>query len=158
MVCAGGVGTPAQFVEALQIGYAGVQMGTRFIATHECTAHPRYKDAIVRAQESDIVLTERLTGVPVAVINTPYIQRMGLKAGPVARWMFRRRRTKHWMRTIYALRSLLSLARAHGRADVDRDYFQAGRSVSGIDAVESVATIIERFRTAMYESFATRES
>lgn len=158
LVCAGGVGAPTDFVEALRMGYAGVQMGTRFIATHECTAHPRYKDAIVRAQESDIVLTERLTGVPVAVINTPFIQRMGLKAGPVARWMFRRRRTKHWMRTIYALRSVLSLARAHGRADVDRDYFQAGRSVRGIDAVEPVADIIERFRTAMYQSFATRES
>ena len=42
----------------------------------------------------------------VAVINTPYIRRMGLRAGPLARWMLRGRRTKHWMRTIYALQSL----------------------------------------------------
>jgi len=156
LVCAGGVGTPGEFVAALKMGYAGVQMGTRFIATHECTAHPRYKDAIVRAHEADIVLTERLTGVPVAVINTPFIQRMGLRAGPFARWMFRRRRTRHWMRTIYALRSFFSLSRAHGRADVERDYFQAGRSVRGIDSVESVADIVGRFRTALNESFASR--
>lgn len=158
LVCAGGVGTPAEFVAALRMGYAGVQMGTRFIATHECTAHPRYKDAIVRAQESDIVLTERLTGVPVAVINTPFIRRMGLTAGPFARWMFRRRRTKHWMRTIYAIRSFFSLSRAHGRADVDRDYFQAGRSVRGIDSVESVADIVGQFRAALNESFASKVS
>lgn len=156
LICAGGVGTPADFVAALQTGYAGVQMGTRFIATHECNAHQRYKDAIVRAQESDIVLTERLTGVPVAVINTPFIQRMGLKAGPLARRMFRGRRTKHWMRTIYALRSLLSLSRAHGRADVDKDYFQAGKSVCGIDSVESVARVMERFRAALADSLAGR--
>jgi nitronate monooxygenase len=158
LVCAGGVGTPAEFVAALRMGYAGVQMGTRFIATHECTAHPRYKDAILRAQESDIVLTERLTGVPVAVINTPFIRRMGLTAGPLARWMLRRRRTKHWMRTIYAIRSFFSLSRAHGRADVDRDYFQAGRSVRGIESVESVAEIVGRFRAALNESFASKVS
>lgn len=37
MVCAGGVGSPRRFAEALQIGYAGVQCGTRFIATWSAT-------------------------------------------------------------------------------------------------------------------------
>src|SRR5690606_33900848 len=55
LVCAGGVGSPADFVRALEIGYAGVQMGTRFIATEECSAHPDYKAAIVRARADDIV-------------------------------------------------------------------------------------------------------
>jgi nitronate monooxygenase len=156
LVCAGGVGTPADFVNALRMGYAGVQLGTRFIATHECTAHPVYKDAIVRALASDIVLTERLTGVPVAVINTPFIQRIGLKAGPLARRMLRGRRTKHWMRTLYAIRSLFSLSRAHGRANPETDYFQAGQSVHEIDSIESVATIVERFRAAVVDPLATR--
>ena len=156
LVCAGGIGTPDDFVSALRMGYAGVQMGTRFIATHECSAHDRYKDAIVKAVESDIVLTERLTGVPVAVINTPFIQRIGLRAGPLSRWMLRGRKTKHWMRAIYAIRSLFSLTRAHGRGSPDRDYFQAGRSVRAIDSVESVATIVERFRSAVAESLTTR--
>ena len=156
VVCAGGIGTPGEFVEALRMGYAGVQMGTRFIATHECSAHDRYKEAIVAAVESDIVLTERLTGVPVAVINTPFIQRIGLRAGPLARWMLRGRRTKHWMRAIYAIRSLFSLTRANDRGSPDRDYFQAGRSVRGIDSVESVATIVDRFRLALVDSLTTR--
>ncbi|HWO87733.1 MAG TPA: nitronate monooxygenase, partial [Gemmatimonadales bacterium] len=47
MVCAGGVGDEAAFVAALRMGYAGVQMGTRFIATEECTASAEYKEAIV---------------------------------------------------------------------------------------------------------------
>lgn len=156
LVCAGGVGTPSDFVNALRMGYAGVQLGTRFIATHECTAHPVYKDAIVRARASDIVLTERLTGVPVAVINTPFIQRIGLKAGPIARRMLRGRRTRHWMRTLYAIRSLFSLSRAHARANPETDYFQAGQSVHEIDSIESVTTIIARFRAAMLHSLASR--
>ena len=46
-------------------------MGTRFIATDECFASAGYKQSIVDAEEDDIVHSERLTGVPVAVINTP---------------------------------------------------------------------------------------
>ena len=61
----------------MDLGYAGVQMGTRFIASAECRAHPDYKQAIVSAEPKDIVLTERLTGLPVAVLNNEYIQRLG---------------------------------------------------------------------------------
>ncbi|HEY6807579.1 MAG TPA: nitronate monooxygenase, partial [Gemmatimonadales bacterium] len=65
LVCAGGVGAPADFAAALRLGYAGVQMGTRFIATTECTASEAYKRALVAAGEDDVVLSERITGVPV---------------------------------------------------------------------------------------------
>ncbi|MBL8980873.1 MAG: nitronate monooxygenase [Gemmatimonadetes bacterium] len=149
LVCAGGLGTPADVVRALSIGYAAAQLGTRFIATTECSAHPRYKQAIVDAREDEIVLTERLTGVPVAVINTPYIQRMGLRAGPLARWMLRGRRTKHWMRTIYAFRSVLALKASNSRGDIQKDYWQAGRSVAGIDAVVPVADVMREMRHAL---------
>jgi nitronate monooxygenase len=145
VVCAGGVGDAADYVHALGLGYAGVQMGTRFIATTECSAHPRYKNAIIEADESDIVLTERLTGVPVAVINTPYIQRIGLRSGRVARFLLKGRKTKRWMRTLYGLRSLMSLKRSNARGDVERDYWQAGRSVAGVRSIESVADVIARF-------------
>src|SRR5205823_10351217 len=98
VVCAGGIGAPVEFRRALDMGYAGAQLGTRFIATTECNAHPDYKRAIVEATSGDIVLTERLTGVPVAVINNDYVRHLGTRAGPVARWMLRGRKTKHWMR------------------------------------------------------------
>ena len=149
LVCAGGIGNADDFARALAMGYAGVQMGTRFIATTECTAHARYKQGIVDAGEDDIVLTERLTGVPVAVINTPYIRRIGTRAGPVARWLLRGRRTKRWMRTLYAARSVLDLKRSNARGDATRDYWQAGRSVAGIHAVEPVAHLLARFRDAI---------
>ena len=142
VVCAGGVGDADGFVDALSIGYAGVQMGTRFIATHECQASEPYKQAIVDSEEDDIVLTERLTGVPVAVINTPYVERLGLEAGPIAKWMLRGRRTKHFMRSLYALRSAWTLKRTALDAAGSTEYWQAGRSVADIHEVVSAASIV----------------
>jgi len=148
VVCAGGIASPAQFAEALAMGYAGVQCGTRFIATEECTASDEYKRAILDARADDIVLTERLTGVPVAVIDTPWIRAIGLKAGPIARWMLRGRKRKHWMRTIYALRSIRRLKRGLHASDASKTYWQAGRSVEGIDDVVPAARIVHDFADA----------
>ena len=148
VVCAGGVGSERDFARVLRMGYAGAQLGTRFIATPECRASEAYKRGIVDATEKDIVLTERLTGVPVAVISTPSVRRLGTKAGPLARWMLRGRRTKHWMRSLYAVRSLWALKRGLLRDSPDRDYWQAGKSVDGIDRVEPAGEIVRRFAEA----------
>jgi len=156
LVCAGGIGDPAGFVGALRLGYAGVQMGTRFIATPECRASEAYKRAILDADEEDIVLSERITGVPVAVINTPYIQRMGLKAGRLARWMLRGHRTKHWMRTFYALKSLWQLKRASLDESGEKDYWQAGKSVARITSIEPAGAIVRQCHTAALTAAAAR--
>ncbi|HWA16806.1 MAG TPA: nitronate monooxygenase [Gemmatimonadales bacterium] len=149
VVCAGGIGSAADFAAAMKLGYVGAQLGTRFIVTPECRASDAYKQAILAATEETIVHTERLTGVPVAVINTPYIQRIGLSAGPIARWMLRHRRTKHLMRTIYALRSLWQLKRASLDDTGSNDYWQAGMSVATIDRIRPVREIVEEFRAAI---------
>ena len=148
VVCAGGVGDEVAFVRALELGYAGAQLGTRFIATTECRASDAYKRAIVEADADDVVLTERITGVPVAVLNTPHVRRLGTRAGPLARFLLRHRRTKHWMRTVYALRSLWELKRGLRRESPERDYWQAGRSVAGVRAVEPAAQVVSRFAAA----------
>jgi len=148
VVCAGGIGTEEGFVEALRMGYDGVQMGTRFIATTQCRAGQPYKQAILDADADDIVLTRRVTGIPLAVINTPYVQRTGTEAGPLARWMLRGRRRKKLMRTLYALKSGRQLKRASLDESGTKDYWQAGRSVDGIHAIEDAATIVRRFAQA----------
>ena len=152
VICAGGVGDERAFVAALRLGYAGVQMGTRFIATDECRVHPDYKRRIVVAGEDDIVLTERVTGVPLAVIRTPYVERVGTRAGALARWMLRGRRTKYLMRTIYALRYVWKLKRAALGGGSSRDYWQAGKSVAGITRIEPAGEIVRRFAAAAREA------
>lgn len=154
LVAAGGISTPEQFAEALRQGYAGVQMGTRFIATRECNAHDDYKQAIVRASERDIVLTDKISGVPVSVIKTPYIEKIGTKAGPIARFFLRHPRFKHWMRMLYSLIALWKLKRASLEGSGYKDYWQAGKSVEGIEAVESVAELMGRLSSGLSPSKA----
>ncbi len=147
VVAAGGVGTAAEFADMLRLGYCAVQAGTRFIATTECKTSDAYKLAIVNAYADDIVLTERLTGVPVAVINTDWVRRTGTRAGPIARWMLRGRKTKHWMRMIYAVRSGMSL-KAGLMNERASEYWQAGKSVAGISDVQPAGDIGRAFDTA----------
>ena len=149
VVSAGGVGTAYEFTRHLRMGYAAVQVGTRFIATPECKASDAYKAAIVQANESDIVLTERLTGVPVSVIRNAYIEKLGARAGPFARWMLRGRRRKKWMRVWYGLSSVHRLKKSLMSADTTTEYWQAGKSVAGIHDVRPAAQIVREFAAAL---------
>jgi nitronate monooxygenase len=151
IVAAGGVGQPSQFRAMLDLGYAGVQLGTRFIATTECNSDAAYKQAIIRATSRDVVLTERLTGVPVSVLRTPYVEKLGTTIGPFARWMFRGRKTKHWMRTFYALRSLRQLKRS-SVGGANQDYWQAGKSVDAIQDIQPAGAIVAAFAAAITEA------
>lgn len=143
LVCAGGVGDSTTYQKMLALGYAGTQLGTRFIASEECSAHADYKASIIEADADDIVLTEKLTGVPVAVINTPYIESIGTRAGPIARWMLSGRRTKHWMRTLYTIMSVWKLKKANRSGSAYRDYWQAGKSAGSINAVKRVKELMD---------------
>jgi nitronate monooxygenase len=148
VVCAGGVGDAPTFARMLNLGYAAVQCGTRFIATTECSASNAYKEAILRAEPEDVVLTDRLTGVPVAVLNTPWVQGLGLRSGPVARWLLKHPRTKKWMRSFYAVRAVMRLKRSLHH-DAPKDYWQAGKSVVGIDSVRSAGEVVKEFAAAI---------
>jgi nitronate monooxygenase len=148
LVCAGGVGDEHAFARMLRLGYAGVQVGTRFIATTECRAHDDYKRAIVKAEASDIVLTDKISGVPVAVIATPYVKKVGTKANPVMRRLLQHPRAKHYARMYYSLKSVWQLKRASLQGMNYKDYFQAGKSVDGIERVEPAGDIVRRFAAA----------
>ncbi len=146
VVCAGGIGGAEGFVDALRMGYAGAQCGTRFIATTECDASPSYKQALLDAREEDVVLTERITGVPVAVLDTPVIRRMGLHANALERWLLKHPRTKHLMRTSFVLRSVFSL-RDGAKRDASQ-FWQAGKSVAAIDRIEPAGAIVRAWAEA----------
>jgi nitronate monooxygenase len=149
LICAGGVGDPETFRRMLAIGYAGVQLGTRFIATTECRAHDDYKRAIVAADADDIVLSEKISGVPVAVIATEYVRKVGTRASPLMRRMLRHPRLKHYARMFYSAQSLWKLKRSSLKGSTYEEYFQAGKSVAGIERVEPAGEIVRRFAAAI---------
>ena len=92
------------------------------------------------------MLTHKITGVPVAVIRTEMVEREGTEAGPIEHWLLTHPRVKHWVRAFYSIRSVIRLKRASRRGVVShKDYLQAGKSVAGVNAVEPVAEIVERW-------------
>jgi nitronate monooxygenase len=140
MICAGGIGDETDFVHALKMGFAGVQMATRFIASFECDESDEYKQAIIDAQEADIVMTNKVDGVPGTVIKTPFVAKQGLNVGPFMEWLLRNRYTKKLTRGWL-------MSRASGKINgsgTDR-WFSAGKSVGRIHKVEHVKDIVSRF-------------
>ena len=69
VVAAGGIADARGLVAALALGAEGVQMGTRLLATKEGTLHGNYKQAIIRAKDTDTVVTGRTTGLQFRVLK-----------------------------------------------------------------------------------------
>ena len=133
-----------------ELGYAGVQLGTRFIATHRV---PRERGLQARDRrgrsEATSCSPSGITGVPVAVIDTPYVRRTGLEGG--AARALDAARPPHQALDAHDLRAALALAaeaRPAARLRAERDFWQAGKSVAGIDAIEPAGEIVRRFGAA----------
>ena len=141
LICAGGIGSEKELNEALEMGYDGVQMGTRFIATDECTTPQDYKDAIVDAKEEDITWTTKLTGVPIAIISSN-------GSNQHSNWLIRRllrSRFKHRTRVLITGISFWRMrALARGKKKSSKDLWSAGKSVETVNSVESATTIMSR--------------
>ncbi|MCP2503416.1 MAG: nitronate monooxygenase [Candidatus Thalassarchaeaceae archaeon] len=141
LVCAGGIGSELELNKALEIGYDGVQMGTRFIATEECSTPQDYKDAIVQAKEKDITWTTKLTGVPISVINNNKFKQNNS-------WIIRyllKSRFKHRIRVIITGISFWRMrAFSRGKGKSSKDLWSAGKSVESINSIESATVIMEK--------------
>ena len=149
LICAGGVGDAPDFILALELGYAGVQMGTRFIAT---------MNALKR------IITSRRSSTRMNPISCSRNESRGFRSPSFAppmsntsapmsvrfrRWLLRHRWSKPWMRMWYALTSVRRFKQITLYGGSSKDYWQAGKSVAGIHAVEHAGDIIKRFVDAV---------
>ena len=81
---AGGVYTGADLARLTQLGAAGVQLATRFIATYECDASQGYKDVLLEAKQTDLAIIHSPVGMPGRAVRTPLVERLeqGLRQAP----------------------------------------------------------------------------
>ncbi len=148
LVCAGGVGDEHDCQRMLAAGYAGVQLGTRFLATTECQIPDAYKQAIVAHGEDDIVWTNKLVGTNSSVIRTPDMEKLGLRVGPITSRLLQNRRTKKLTRMLLLLRS----AQRYKKVALDSGYahyWQAGKGIGNITRVETAGDVVRRFAAAV---------
>lgn len=75
VIAAGGIADGRGLAAALMLGAQGIQMGTRFICTTECTAHQNYKNRIVKAHDRATMVTGSSVGHPVRSLRGPFVRR-----------------------------------------------------------------------------------
>ncbi len=73
VIAGGGVYSGADIQRMLNLGASGVQMGTRFVATHECDADIRFKQAFVNATQDDITIIKSPVGMPGRALSGPFV-------------------------------------------------------------------------------------
>lgn len=83
VVAAGGVFTGEDIAGCMAAGAAGVQMATRFVATEECDADARFKQAYIDARKEDIVIIESPVGMPGRALNNKFMQNQAKKGNPI---------------------------------------------------------------------------
>lgn len=100
VISAGGVGNKNDLDKMLSYGAVGVSVGSPFIASNEAGVSQEYKQACVDYGAKDIVMTERISGTPCTVINTPYVQKVGTKQSWLERFLNKYKILKKWVKMI----------------------------------------------------------
>jgi len=140
VIAAGGVFTGADIYKVFKLVASGVQMGTRFVATHECDANIRFKEAYVACGEEDIEIIKSPVGLPGRAIRTNFLKDIadGKKMGFKCAW----RCLKSC--DIKNARYCISLVLDHARQGIlDKGLFFAGSNAFRVDKIISVNELLQ---------------
>lgn len=143
VISAGGIGTGQQWMDAMSWGAAGVSVGTIFIASDEAAVSSAYKQALIDYAAKDIVKTTKLSGSPLTVINTPYVQKVGTEATWLQRMMNKNKWLKKYIKMFIALRGMKQVERATFSASY-QTYWCAGPSIEYVTRLEPLGDIVRR--------------
>lgn len=76
VIAAGGIADGRGIAASMMLGAEGVQVGTRFLAAEECQIHPTYKELVVKAKDTDSIVTGRSTGHPCRNVKTKFSKKL----------------------------------------------------------------------------------
>ena len=143
VIAAGGVYTGADIDKFLKMGAAGVQMATRFVATHECDADDAFKQAYVNASKDDIVIINSPVGLPGRAINNEFLQ--AVKRGEKVPFTcpYHCIRTCDHRKSPYCI--ALALIKAK-RGNLKRGFVFSGQNASRVDRIISVKEMIQTLK------------
>ncbi len=151
VIAAGGIATGEGLLSVQALGAAGVSIGTRFIASEECTVSQDYKNAILKAGMDDIVLTTKLSGTPCTIINTPTAKKMGYEQNRLERFLSSHPTLKKWFKLFIQVRGMKKLE----QSILPNNYLQlwcAGKSAELIETINSCSGIITTIKNEYREA------
>ncbi len=137
VIAAGVIIDGEDIVRAVQMGASGVQMGTRFVACHECDAHPAFKQMYVDCNEGDTVLVKTTVGLEGRAIRNPFTDLIyGDKKGKNKKCYNCLKQCSYLFCTLDSLKHSVD-------GDVDKGLVFAGSRVHEIKEIFSVQTIMD---------------
>jgi nitronate monooxygenase len=142
IISAGGIAKGADLAQVMEWGAAGASVGTIFIACEEADITPEYKQAMIDYGEKDIVRTNKLSGSPLTVINTPYVQQLGTKAN-LLEWILNHNKTlKKYAKMIIAVRGMKKVEKAAFGATY-KTVWCAGPAIEHVHGIRPMKDIIQ---------------
>jgi len=141
VISAGGVGCKADIDEMLSYGADGVSVGSPFIASIEASVTDEYKQACVDYGADDIVMTERISGTPCTVINTPYVQKIGTKQTWLETVLNKNKTLKKWVKMIRFSIGMNATKNAATKATY-KTVWVAGPSIENTTSILPTRTIV----------------
>lgn len=143
IISAGGVACKADVDRMLSYGATGVSVGSPFIASVESSVTHEYKQACVDYGAKDIVMTERISGTPCTVINTPYVQKVGTKAPWLESVLNRNKKLKKWVKMFRFAKGMRDTQKAANEVTY-KTVWVAGPSIEQTKAILPVRDIVEK--------------
>ena len=152
VIAAGGIADGEGILSMLILGAAGVSIGTRFIASTEAPVSQDYKNAIVSSGMKDIVLTEKLSGTPCNIINTPFAKKIGYKQNWLERMLSNNSATKKYFKMWVQISGMKKLEESVKPGNY-KTLWCAGQSVELIHEISSCEAIIKRLKQETLAAF-----
>jgi len=143
VIAAGGVFTGADIYNVFKLGANGVQMGTRFVATHECDADIRFKESYVACSEDDIEIIKSPVGMPGRAIKSSFLKDVssGKKMKLKCAWKCLK------SCDLKTARYCISLALDNARKGIlDKGFAFAGSNAFRIDSIISVKELLQELQ------------
>jgi nitronate monooxygenase len=142
VISAGGIGRGKDLAQVMHWGASGASIGTIFIACEESDITPEYKQAMIHYGEKDIVRTNKLSGSPLTVINTPYVQQLGTKAN-LLEWILNNNKTlKKYAKMLIAFRGMKAVETAAFGATY-KTVWCAGPAIEHVTEIRPIKDILK---------------
>ena len=143
VISAGGVSTREELEKMLSFGAVGVSVGSPFIASLESGVSQEYKQACVDYGAKDIVLTEKISGTPCTVINTPYVKKVGTKQTWLEQTLNKNKTLKKWVKMIRYMIGSNAVTKAATEVTY-KTVWVAGPTIENTTEISAVSKIIDK--------------
>lgn len=152
VISAGGVGTGAGLLSVLALGAEGVSIGSPFISTTESGVSQEYKQAVVDYGATDIVMTNKISGSPCSVINTPYVKKIGTEQNMLESFLNKNKQVKKYAKMLTYYKGMKAVENAAFAATY-KTVWVAGPSIEFSHGIENVAVIAKRLIAEYEEAY-----